>query len=193
MALAHQKVDRSRVALGFEMAELPELTDPRFLDGIETWTLDEVRATRDDLMAIETGLSYLRRVVQARLDIVFAERRQRDSGESAGTSALVDRLPEILGSNLRSTGTGRLNTSFVPTRVPAELEQRLETILPASRIGALSNLTSAELVSAAESLADLELLVSSERRQVFEVIDRLQDEVVRRYRTGEATVDTLLA
>lgn len=175
------------------MSELPEVTDPRYLEGIETWTLDEVRAARDDLIAIETGLSYLRRVVQARLDIVIAERRQRELGESAGAAGLVERLPDILGSNLRSSGTGRFNTTFVPTRVPAELDRRLEAILPSSRVGSLSDMGSDELMSTATSLADLELVVSSERRQVFEVIDRLQDEVVRRYRTGEATVDTLLA
>ncbi len=175
------------------MAELTEVTDPRFLEGIELWTLDEVRATRDDLAAIETGLSYLRRVVQARLDIVFAERSQRESGESAGASGLVEKLPEILGSNLRSSGTGRLNTAFIPTRVPEELDRRLEAILPASRVGVVSDLSTDELSDAAQSLADLELLVSSERRQVFDVIDRLQDEIVRRYKTGEATVETLLA
>ena len=187
------KVDRSRVALHLEMAELTEVTDPRFLEGIELWTLDEVRATRDDLAAIETGLSYLRRVVQSRLDIVFAERSQRESGESAGAAGLVEKLPEILGSNLRSSGTGRLNTSFIPTRVPEELDRRLEAILPASRVGGLSDLSTDQLSDAARSLADLELLVSSERRQVFDVIDRLQDEIVRRYKTGEATVETLLA
>ena len=188
-----RKVDRSRVALHPEMAELTEVTDPRFLEGIELWTLDEVRAIRDDLAALETGLSYLRRVVQARLDIVFAERSQRESGESAGAAGLVEKLPEILGSNLRSSGNGRLNTSFIPTRVPEDLDRRLEAILPASRVGVLSDLSADELTGAAQSLADLELLVSSERRQVFDVIDRLQDEIVRRYRTGEATVETLLA
>ncbi len=187
------KVDQSRVAFGLEMAELTEVTDPRFLEGIELWTIDEVRATRDDLAAIETGLSYLRRVVQSRLDIVFAERSQRESGESAGAAGLVEKLPEILGSNLRSSGTGRLNTSFIPTRVPEELDRRLEAILPASRVGGLSDLSTDQLSDAARSLADLELLVSSERRQVFDVIDRLQDEIVRRYKTGEATVETLLA
>ncbi|MGC8512186.1 MAG: aerial mycelium formation protein [Acidimicrobiales bacterium] len=175
------------------MVELPQVTDPGFLDGLETWTLEEVRATRDDLTAIETGLSYLRRVVQSRLDIALAEHHRREMGEPAGATAIVERLPEILGSKLRSSGTGRLNTSFVPTRVPEDLDRQLEAILPASRVSAVSGLSDGDLIQAQESLTDLERLVSAERRRVFEVIDRLQDEVVRRYKTGEATVDSLLA
>ena len=35
-------------------------------------------------------------------------------------------------------------------------------------------------------------LSQDERRAVLDVLDRLQDEIVRRYRTGEATVDSLL-
>ena len=175
------------------MVEIPQVTDPAFLDGLETWTLEEVRATRDDLTAIETGLSYLRRVVQSRLDIVLAEHRRRELGEPAGATGVVEKLPEILGSKLRSAGTGRLNTSFVPTRVPENLDRQLEAILPASRVSSVSELSDDDLTRAQDSLTELEQLVSAERRRVFEVIDRLQDEVVRRYRTGEATVDSLLA
>jgi len=175
------------------MADLPQVTDPAFLEGLETWTLEEVRATRDDLTAIETGLSYLRRVVQSRLDIALAENRRRESGEPPGATGLVEKLPEILGSKLRSSGTGRLNTAFVPTRIPDDLDRQLEAILPASLVSSVSELSGGDLTRAQESLADLERIVSVERRRVFEVIDRLQDEIVRRYKTGEATVDSLLA
>lgn len=175
------------------MVELPQITDPAFLEGLETWTLDQVRATRDDLSAIETGLSYLRRVVQARLDIALAEDRRRELGGPAGAAGLVEKLPEILGSKLRSSGTGRLNTAFVPTRVPEEFDRQLEAILPSALISSVSDLSGDDLTRAQESLTDLERIVSDERRRVFEVIDRLQDEIVRRYKTGEATVDSLLA
>ncbi len=45
----------------------------------------------------------------------------------------------------------------------------------------------------AERLDVLERSVSSQRKAVFEIVDRLQAEVVRRYRSGEATVDSLLS
>jgi hypothetical protein len=69
---------------------------------------------------------------------------------------------------------------------------RLEEILPASRLGELSELGEEELQRGAEELTAFERSISAQRRAVFDVLDRLQDEIIRRYRTGEATVDSLL-
>ena len=44
----------------------------------------------------------------------------------------------------------------------------------------------------AENLATLEREVSVERRRLHDVFDRLQAELVRRYRSGVASVDGLL-
>jgi hypothetical protein len=41
-------------------------------------------------------------------------------------------------------------------------------------------------------LSDLERAVSSQRRSVHELLDVLQAEIVKRYKSGEATVDALL-
>jgi hypothetical protein len=41
-------------------------------------------------------------------------------------------------------------------------------------------------------LSDLEHAVSARRRSLHERIDALQSELTRRYKTGEATVDSLL-
>jgi hypothetical protein len=43
-----------------------------------------------------------------------------------------------------------------------------------------------------EKLSSLERSVSSERRALHDIQDRVQEELVRRYRSGEATVDALL-
>jgi hypothetical protein len=44
----------------------------------------------------------------------------------------------------------------------------------------------------ADALSALEVRVSGCRRDLFERIDALQAEITRRYKTGEATVDSLL-
>ena len=44
----------------------------------------------------------------------------------------------------------------------------------------------------ADALAALEVKVSGYRHDLFERIDALQAEITRRYKTGEATVDSLL-
>ena len=168
------------------------MTDPGYLEGLEGWTLQEVRSRRDTATEIETGLSYLRRIVQGRLDIVVAEQGHRDHGERADVSELVDELPSILSGNVHAPGLGRLPTHIAPGEIDHELERRLEEILPASHLANLPDLSDEELRGAATGLTEFERSVSMQRRAVLDVLDRLQDEIVRRYRTGEATVDSLL-
>lgn len=174
------------------MAQLSEVTDPGYLEGLESWALQDVRSRRDEATETETGLSYLRRIVQGRLDIVMAEQRHRDQGERADVSELVDELPSILSGNVHAPGLGRLPTLLAPGEMDPDLEGRLEEILPASRLANLPDVSDDELRVAAGELTEFERSVSTQRRAVLDVLDRLQDEIVRRYRTGEATVDSLL-
>lgn len=168
------------------------MTDPGYLEGLEGWTLQEVRSRRDEATETETGLSYVRRILQGRLDIVVAEQRHREHGERADVSDLVDELPSILSDNVHAPGLGRLPTLIAPGEIDRDLERRLEAILPAAHLANLPDLSDDELRKAATDLTEFERSVSTQRRAVFDVLDRLQDEIVRRYRTGEATVDSLL-
>ncbi|MGH9054731.1 MAG: aerial mycelium formation protein [Acidimicrobiales bacterium] len=175
------------------MVQLDDVTGPNYLDGLQTWSLAEVRARRDEATEVETGLSYLRRMVQGRLDIVLAEQHRRQTGEGSGDVAeLVDRLPAILGDHVHAPGIGRLPALMGPGQVDAGLAGRLEEILPAARLGSLPDMSDADLAAAAAGLDQIERSVSSQRRAVFDVLDRMQEEIVRRYRSGEATVDSLL-
>ena len=174
------------------MAQLSEVTDPGYLEGLEGWTLQDVRARRDAATEIETGLSYLRRIVQGRLDIVVAEQRHREHGERADVSELVDELPSILSDNVHAPGLGRLPALLAPGEMDPALEHTLEEILPASQLANLPELSDEDLRESANGLTEFERSVSTKRRAVLDVLDRLQDEIVRRYRTGEATVDSLL-
>lgn len=174
------------------VAQLSEVTDPAFLDGLEGWTLEEVRERRDGATEIETGLSYLRRIVQGRLDIVLAEQGHRRTGDGADVSQLVEELPSILSDNVHAPGLGRLPARLGPGRLDPELESRLEEILPAAKLADLAGIADDDLAAAAGALAEFERSLSSKRREVFDVLDRLQEEIVRRYRSGEATVDSLI-
>jgi hypothetical protein len=174
------------------VAQLSDVIDPGYLEGLEGWPLDEVRSRRDEATEIETGLSYLRRIVQGRLDIVVAGEQHRQHGDQADVSALVEELPAILSGNVHAPGLGRLPTILAPGDMDSVLERRLEEVLPAVRLAAVHELSEAELRRAAQDLTEFERSVSTQRRAVLDVLDRLQDEIVRRYRTGEATVDSLL-
>lgn len=177
------------------MASTPlgTLLDPSYLDGLTDLPIGEVRNRRDQAVAVETGLSYVRRLIQGRLDILQAEFQRRERGETAGdVSQLVERLPEILGDRVRAPGTGRLSTLMAPADPDVAQVSRLDEIIDIEALAHLPELTDPQVRQAADSLGQFEQEVSADRKALFVVIDRLQDELVRRYKSGEANVDTLL-
>lgn len=173
--------------------KIARILDPGYLADLPGRSIDDIRTMRAECQDIETGLSYLRRVVQGRLDIVDAElARRRSGGDPADLSALIDRLPEILGDHLRAPGNGRLPSSLGPGRPDAELEARLDALVASADLDAITEVDDAHLTTAREALAELEIEVSTRRRELFDRIDALQAELTRRYKTGEASVESLL-
>ena len=68
------------------------LTSP-YLDGIESRSLEEIRAMRTECQQTEVGLSYLRRLIQGRLDIVHTYLEYVDADGPPDLASLVDSLP----------------------------------------------------------------------------------------------------
>ena len=165
---------------------------PGYLEGLESWPLGDLRARRDEATVVETGLSYLRRIVQGRLDILLAEQRRREAGEQESLTELVDQLPSILSEHVHAPGLGRLPALMGPGELDSGLEGRLEEAMPENRLANVTQVGTEEVAGAVNNLVELEREISGLRRAVFDVLDRLQEEIVRRYRTGEATVDSLL-
>ncbi len=174
-------------------SQLDRILGPDYLGDLEHRPMDEVRAMRSECQEIETGLSYLRRLVQGRLDIVGAEQQRRRSGqESGGLSDLISQLPEILSDRTRAPGFGRLPQILAPGEIEPELEARLDAIVAHHDLENVPDLSADELDQVHDDLEALEQEVSSLRRQLFDRIDALQGEITRRYRTGEASVESLL-
>ena len=177
------------------MAQLDEVLAPDYLDGLNGWPIERVRARRDDAMMVETGLLYLRRIAQGRLDIVQFEQGRRRRGEPcADLSELVGRLPEILADGVDASGRGQLTAVIASGEgeVDPRLAAKLEAALPSARLDAIFDFDAADLAAVSDALGAFERSVSAQRHAVLNVIDHLQEELVRRYRSGEATVDSLL-
>src|SRR4051812_27745014 len=148
---------------------------------------------RAECQEIETGLSYLRRLVQGRLDIVGAEQQRRREGADPGDlSELISQLPEILADRTRAPGFGRLPQILAPGEIDPELQGRLDSVVGHHDLETLPTLSDDALAHVQDELEGLEREVSDRRRLVFDRIDALQAEVTRRYRTGEASVESLL-
>lgn len=161
---------------------MAEIMDPRQL------SLVELRALRTKLQNEDDAVSYVRRLAQARLDLVHAEKRHRLAG---GTESLSDELPSILSSHL--TGGAPRPPRPANDFSSHPLAEQFEALMDRAGDNDLSSFSPEELVEYAEALHKFEQARSHERRELFTRIDELSAELVRRYRDGEANVDGLLA
>jgi hypothetical protein len=174
-------------------SQLDRILSSEYLGEVEQRAMDDVRSMRTECQAVETSLSYLRRMVQGRLDIVGVElQRRRDGADPSDLAALVSKLPEILSDRTRNPGFGRLPQTMAPGEVDPELEAELDRITAGHDVETLPTLPDEAVTTLREQLEAFEHTVSSRRRELFDRIDALQAEITRRYRTGEASVESLL-
>lgn len=161
-----------------------------FTADVESLPLVEVRSRRDETAQEETDLSYLRRLLHARIDIVQAEQRRRCEGTSA---SLVAELARILASNAvaPATGSGR-HQSMEPSRAVAH-RRHVEALVSDVDLSDVGSLSPVQLDDALVAYRAEEQSVSRRRREVQRVMDLLNAEIGSRYARGSASVDDLLA
>lgn len=150
-------------------------------------SLDALRDLRQQLQREDDVVSYARRVAQARLDIVKSEHARRTAGPDAD---LNEQIGSVLKQHLNS-GPGR------PPRPTEDLSDNtlvdeLDAVCAQYHYGRLDTLDDAELSALSDAIDAFEARVSSDRRERFDRLDALSAELVRRYRDGEASVDSLL-
>jgi len=169
------------------------VTDDAYLGDLSERPIDEIRAMRADCQAVETGLSYLRRLIQGRHDLVANEAANRERG--GGSESLIDliaHLPDILADRERPEGNGRLPQSLGTGEVDPTLEAEVDAVFGSGDVSSMDRLSDDELAAASRRLAELERQVSAHRRVFFDRLDALQAELARRYKSGEASVESLL-
>lgn len=149
--------------------------------------LPELRALRRDSHGDEADLSYVRRLLQGRIDILRAELARRGGTEVA----VVDRLSEILAD---TPSRHRSSARHVTLSTPRGEEYRrlAADMLAEVELSDLSARTDEELHAAMGRLARYEQQVSRRRQQLQRTADDCSAEIARRYREGEAQVDDLL-
>ncbi|MGW0395193.1 RsiG family protein [Streptomyces sp. NPDC003042] len=150
--------------------------------------LPELRALRRDAQRDEADLSYVRRLLQGRIDILRAELARRTDPEAP----VVDRLSQILADAPSSRSA---SARHVTLGTPHSEEFRLlaAEMLSDVELSDLEARTDAELHDAMARLVGYEQQVSRRRRQLQRMADDSSAEITRRYREGEAQVDDLLA
>jgi hypothetical protein len=171
-------------------AGVDELLDPSFLDGVDQLSMVEVRALRHRAEQEEVNLSFTRRLLQGRLDIVRRELQRR--AEHDGRS-LVDLLPEILAEKGRGPAHGLGRHQTVQPSSPGQFETWVNGLTPAVDLSDVPALPDDRLEQAARALGAGERSLSERRRGVQQVMDTVAGELARRYREGLADVAQLLA
>jgi len=163
-----------------------------YLGELTTRPIEEIRSMRVECRQIEDKVSYFRRLIQGRLDIVAADlRRRSDGGSPTDLATLVEQLPDILSDKISSPGPGRLPTGLVPPD-DDDLTVELDQVAAPGALDRLAELSDEEEAELARRIGDLERKVSAVRKSLFSRIDALQAELVRRYGGGEADPGAVL-
>lgn len=200
-------------------ADLQRLMAPEMLADLRAEKLPRLRDLRVQLTQAEGDISFVRRVTQGRLDIVGHEvarrdRRTADGGaegdgpQVASASSLLFDMPDILTDADRVTSDtpqSRADLEDVPHTMPSRMVQVLEPgdialgliedldqVASPGDLARVEHLSPGEMADLFDRLRTFEVELSSSRRTLHDRIDRIQDEIARRYRDGEATVDSLL-
>jgi hypothetical protein len=149
--------------------------------------LPELRTLLRDAKQEEGELSYVRRLLQGRIDILRAELTRR----RAPGSPLLDLLPQILADGPSSQ---RSSARHVTLGTPQSDEYRslAEEMLAHVELSNLTARTDEELHDAMARLVGYEQHVSHRRQVTQRTADGCSKEIARRYREGEAQVDDLL-
>jgi len=164
---------------------------PEFIEGLTELDLDTVRARRAQADQEEADLSFARRLLQGRLDLLRAEEARR-RGEGPLTirphsdEEIVAALKQILADDdgREDFGLGR-HPGAEPTRVG---EHRREAERAVADVGGSDlEMTDERLSESIGRLSEIEARVSRSRRKVQAVMDTLADEIARRYQHGDVS------
>lgn len=152
-----------------------------FARDLESLEMDELRARRDLSRAEREYLSFLRRLLQGRRDILRDELGRRETGGEAGP--LVERITAVLGEGPRGRSRGEAVTVPLPDEEVTLARRRIERLLSDARLSDLDRLSDDDLRETIQRVDEEERRVSDARGRVMGVHDRLQGELKRRLRT----------
>ncbi len=168
---------------------IDRILEPGFLDDVRTVTLTELRDRRKMCDDVDTELSYYRRLLHGRMDLLAFELRRRRGEE---TRTLLEALPEIMAGTERSGGSGGRQMPIEVPDLPEVGRRPVDRVLEDDFLGRLPSIDDDELADIQSKLTKAEHEVSGQRRQVYEAFEQISAELTRRYGEGLADADELL-
>ncbi|MDQ3987334.1 MAG: hypothetical protein M3280_12660 [Actinomycetota bacterium] len=162
------------------------ITDSSYVEDLSDKSIEELRSMREECSEGENEVSFERRLCQARIDILSAELSRREGDEQGD---LVSRLPEILGGGLTQPSEAPLPDRAPDFSIPRNADvprRRIEEIVGEETLARLQEIEPDEIRDIIRSIGDHERNLSEKRKDIHEVMDLIQGEIVRRYTSGEA-------
>ncbi len=171
---------------------IDRVQDEDFLTQLDAVSDDEVRDRRKMCDDLDLELSYYRRMLHGRMDLISFEMRRRAGEEE---QSLIEALPRILaeGAYTSTPGLSSRAVSFEVPDIPRHGRRIVDKALDGDFIARLPSVEGDELGETQRFLQEVEAEVSRQRRIVHGALDSLQEELTRRYREGSANPDELLA
>ncbi|MHB8513445.1 MAG: RsiG family protein [Actinomycetota bacterium] len=167
---------------------IDRITTPGYMTDIESRPMDELRSMKDESIEEESSLSYARKMIHARIEILRAELDRR-AGKGG---SLIDKLAAILADDGPQSSRGSFPT-LDPDLSIEHPKRRIEKLISDDTLVKLDTLDSKEIDRIIATLSDTEREVSEQRKVVHEILDKINAEIVRRYSTGEADPADLLS
>jgi hypothetical protein len=167
---------------------LDAILSPSFLAELDTASPSDLRAKLREARMEEDALSYVRRNLHGRLDLLRAELERRRGGH--GSARSVEALTAVLADHGFSQGIGRAGLSLRAAAVAATDVD--EMLLSDDALARLPDLADEEIEQIVERVGDAERGLSDQRRQLHAVIDAVEAEMATRYKAGlEPTLERL--
>ncbi len=175
-----------------EVDALVASIEPSGLGSLET---TELRTLRRRCEEAEEAVSYARRLLQGRLDILRAEALRRDDAGEHGAGSIVAFLAEVFSAE-QIQPTGPLQARATRVRVPPGADAyaaRLDAIADDADLATSNDADLTDIRDLVERFSDEERELSARRRALFDRIDAIRDELAARYKDGRADISQLLS
>lgn len=170
-----------------DQTRLDSIMLPEYVEALDSRPMGDLREMKRECDEEEAALSYARRLLQGKIDLISAELHAR-TGEVAGAGA-ADIAQALSGS-----GPGGFRGRFPRIMVPPETRETREVLalLADPVLMNLETVTNDELRSAVERLVEVEKQISELRSGIHGQTGLVESEIARRYASGEVTVDEVL-
>lgn len=166
-----------------EQRRLDRVLDPGYLTDLSSRSLDDLEVMKKECVELETEASFVRRLAQARIDILEAERDRRASGGSL--DELIAGLSRILADDGPRPGPSQ---AHLPQRMAPspdiEWVRGLEPLVADSTLARLPDLSDEELGDVHDHLVRLEREVSAVRHSLHDVLRAVELELAQRIQAG---------